>query len=337
MPTARPFAYNPGGSPIDGTEQIGDLAVGTPPNGFESTGIRWWNGPDESLGYIIAHPSPGYTQPTPDEENAGVGFWRSDDLTDDSFLTLANSIRPRRGSEPFTSAMDAKAWLNSNGYWTSWNVQSGSLYFASGAYLTIPGSSDWAVGTEDFTVEWFQYQTQPSPPPYSRIFQVGVWPSVSIGVSIENGVFLLWTSGTSSFTNVGPLSNYLNRWVHFAVVRKENVLSVYQAGNRIYYGLDVNNISNSTDVLAIGADSGYSYSSYWNGYLTNFRFVNGYSVYDPDSPYITVPTSPLDVVPGTKLLLSVSTEGTYITDSSGMDHTVSNIGGVLFSATGPFS
>ena len=52
MPTARPFAYNPGGSPIDGTEQIGDLAVGTPPNGFESTGIRWWNGPDEVLAIL---------------------------------------------------------------------------------------------------------------------------------------------------------------------------------------------------------------------------------------------------------------------------------------------
>jgi hypothetical protein len=32
MPTARPFAYNPGATgPIPGTEQIGDLAIGVDP------------------------------------------------------------------------------------------------------------------------------------------------------------------------------------------------------------------------------------------------------------------------------------------------------------------
>jgi hypothetical protein len=33
MPTARPFAYNPGATgAIPGTEQLGDLAIGTPSN-----------------------------------------------------------------------------------------------------------------------------------------------------------------------------------------------------------------------------------------------------------------------------------------------------------------
>jgi hypothetical protein len=30
---ARPFAFNPGGN-IDGTQQIGDLTIGTPTAGF---------------------------------------------------------------------------------------------------------------------------------------------------------------------------------------------------------------------------------------------------------------------------------------------------------------
>ena len=63
MPTARPFAYNPG-SPISGTIQVGDLAVGTPTTGFTDS-PQFWNGPDEELGYVIAVPISGNTQTTP--------------------------------------------------------------------------------------------------------------------------------------------------------------------------------------------------------------------------------------------------------------------------------
>jgi hypothetical protein len=69
MSTSRPFAYNIG-LPISGTEQIGDLAIGTPDVGFVSTGIDWWNGPDEELGYIIAVPVPLNNQDTPVQEDS---------------------------------------------------------------------------------------------------------------------------------------------------------------------------------------------------------------------------------------------------------------------------
>ena len=62
MSTTRPFSYNTG-SPISGTIQVGNLAVGYPTTGF--TGMEWWNGPDEELGYVIAQPVSGDTQPTP--------------------------------------------------------------------------------------------------------------------------------------------------------------------------------------------------------------------------------------------------------------------------------
>jgi hypothetical protein len=61
MATTRPFAYNPG-SPISGTTQVGDLAVGYPTSGY--TGMEWWNGPDEDLGYVIAQSVSADTQPT---------------------------------------------------------------------------------------------------------------------------------------------------------------------------------------------------------------------------------------------------------------------------------
>ncbi len=61
MATSRPFAFNEG-SPIPGTQQIGNIAIGIPTAGFASTGLEWWSGPDEDLGYVVCGPVPGETQ-----------------------------------------------------------------------------------------------------------------------------------------------------------------------------------------------------------------------------------------------------------------------------------
>jgi hypothetical protein len=67
MATNRPFAYNPTHISIDGTYNIGDLAVGiTRQNYNDRPGdLTWWGSPDEEEGYVIAVPVSGNTQPTP--------------------------------------------------------------------------------------------------------------------------------------------------------------------------------------------------------------------------------------------------------------------------------
>jgi hypothetical protein len=117
MAFARPFAYNPG-TTIPGTEQIGDLSIGYPTSGFTSN-PQYWNGPDEQLGYIITQSVSGNTQPT---EIPGVfaslGFFRTEDFTDESFINLSETI----AQQSFATAADAKTWLNNNGYWTSYGL-----------------------------------------------------------------------------------------------------------------------------------------------------------------------------------------------------------------------
>jgi len=141
MATARPFAYNTG-SAITGTEQVGNLAVGTPTNGFSSTGLKWWNGPDEDLGYVIAHQTPS-GQPGADGTTANLGFFRSDVLTDNSFISLSETI----ANQSFASASAAKTWLNSNGYWTSWESSGPTLL----ADLNASNSSSYpGTGTDWF-------------------------------------------------------------------------------------------------------------------------------------------------------------------------------------------
>ena len=121
MPTARPFAYNTGAA-IPGTIQVGTLAVGVPTNGFPAS-PRFWNGPDEALGYVIAHPIPSGTQPTPiPGASASLGFNRTVGFADASFISLAKYVAAFYGGTAanFSSATDASAWLTANGYWNSY-------------------------------------------------------------------------------------------------------------------------------------------------------------------------------------------------------------------------
>ena len=124
MVASRPFAYNPipPNSPIFGTTQVGDLAIGNLNESYADNygGVTWWNGPEEASGYVIAVPVSGNTQPTPIfGVYASVGFYRSKQYTDPSFLEISDYLGNKQGQPPFTSTQEAYDWLTAQGYWTS--------------------------------------------------------------------------------------------------------------------------------------------------------------------------------------------------------------------------
>ena len=144
MSTSRPFAYNTG-STIAGTIQVGSLAVGTPTSGF--TGMEWWNGPDEDLGYVIAISVPSDTQPTPVSGiTASVGFNRTDGFNDSEFVSLANLIT----GESFVAPNQASTGLTSLGYWNSYGTSGISIndYYEGGivSYIYQPGDPGYVSG-----------------------------------------------------------------------------------------------------------------------------------------------------------------------------------------------
>ena len=242
MATARSFAYNPGATgPIPGTEQVGSLAVGTPANGFSATGPRWWPGPDEELGYVIAQSVPSNTQPTRiPGVFASVGFFRSSTLTDPSFIGLANVIAGPSGGGPFASGSAAKTWLNSNGYWTSYGGSTGGtgdfnvtisqvgpdvVWNGSGSFnlaaLTSAGPSNMSGGYSSAAGVW-AIGPNASVDTYSgTISNPGAFGTSSIGVTSNagstfgilpggSGRLLNVPSGYVSNTNISGTSTYAN-------------------------------------------------------------------------------------------------------------------------------
>lgn len=119
MATSRPFAYNTG-STITGTQQFGNLAIGTASIAYEDLdpgGLQWWNGPDEDLGYVIAFPVPGGDVHTPTNVSASLRFRRSPLKTENSFVNTVNTFY----NQSFTTSQQAYTYLSSSGIWTSYS------------------------------------------------------------------------------------------------------------------------------------------------------------------------------------------------------------------------
>lgn len=131
---SRLFGYNSGAT-VSGASQSGNLAVSNDSRGGGS--VKWWNGPDEDLGYVI-----GYTDTTGLRKANGalivgnaVGFMRTLTKTDAEFLLLANSLT----SQGFMTASAAVNWLNTNGYYTSYSE---SVDTDAQAFITAAGITD---------------------------------------------------------------------------------------------------------------------------------------------------------------------------------------------------
>jgi hypothetical protein len=121
MASITPVAYKTGGGSIAGTTKYGNLYVGTSQLDYgvvgQDNGVVFYSTPNEDLGYVIAHEDPtGGHNGKPGNVPAYMGFWRSEFLTENSFVELVNGLY----NQSFTGGTDAKNYLNSNNIWTSY-------------------------------------------------------------------------------------------------------------------------------------------------------------------------------------------------------------------------
>jgi hypothetical protein len=193
-------------------------------------------------------------------------------------LTIGSAIQVVSQS-PFAGGGNSYQFFNAN----------------SNSYIDSPASSDWALGTGDFTIEWFQYTTVTTSPPFQRIFTVDDFPSMDIGVSVEGTTFYYWAN--NSFRYSSASASTANTWYHWAIVRQSETTRVYRNGTLRGSSIsDTNNINNTTDPLTIGGENARATNATFVGYITNFRWIKGLAVYTGN---FTVPTSALTATAST--------------------------------------
>jgi len=140
-----------------------------------------------------------------------------------------------------------------------------------------------------------------------------------VGFVIGNG-----SGGWAVNINNATVPN-LNVWNHYAIVRNGTTFTLYVNGTSVGSATSSTNITAQGDVFKIGNNFSYPI----NGYISNFRLVNGTAVYTSN---FTPPTTPLTAIPNTQILLQ------GLVDRSPNAFTVTNNGGVTLSTSvSPFA
>ena len=103
-----------------------------------------------------------------------------------------------------------------------------SFFSSINSYLSVNPNNSWSVGTGDYTVEWFSYQTTLAQ--FQRIFTVGDYPNIAIGASIESGTFYYWIGDNSAPRRSISSATVINTWYHWAVSRENGITKIFKNG-----------------------------------------------------------------------------------------------------------
>lgn len=195
-----------------------------------------------------------------------------------------------------------------------------SLYFLGNntSYISIPNAADLNFQTQDFTVEWLQYQMDTNP--FPRIFQKGTYDNgtISIGVSIEGGQFYYWRNNSPYLVASLTSSVYKNKWVHFAICRTSGITTFYMNG--VSFGTPLTDTYNytNTENMIVSNESTLTSNAAFGGYMYYFHYMKGVAKYTAN---FTVSASMVSITANTVLLLNASgasgSLGSTITSTAG--------------------
>ena len=184
-----------------------------------------------------------------------------------------------------------------------------SVDFDGNDYLSVGSSSDFTLGTNNFTLETWIYpesctQDVGIPDPRSANTNAvqcmfGFNSSLQLFVYV-NGSFLISPSSSTAMT--------ANQWQHVAYCRNGSTGKIYLNGIEVASVTDNNNYVQASAAYSWHAFQGATFV----GKLSNVRIVNGTAVYTSS---FRPPTEPLTNITNTKLLCcnNSSTTGSTVT------------------------
>ena len=168
-----------------------------------------------------------------------------------------------------------------------------SNYFSGVSDSLTVTSPSIVIGTADFTVEfWFNFNNADS----TRFdFTDG---SLQLYRYSDNTLYYLYGGTNRTIVTSFTQATYGNKWVHLAISRNSGNIKVFINGTQVNTTYaDSSSYSITSLVLAYNAGAGAGTGL--NGYMSNFRIVNGTGLYPSN---FTPPTAPLTAVTNTKLL-----------------------------------
>ena len=222
-------------------------------------------------------------------------------------------------------------------YGTNWS----NWFNSSSAYLRIGASSSLAASTNSFTIEfWYYSATNASGRPCGNgnndVWGANKWVFASQASGKLEFYVYNYSSSTAILSSTSTTVAYDGQWHHIAITRSGNTWAMFIDGTRqgsaVTSSVSLNGTSSTLNV-------GWSYmtgdaSAAFVGYISNFRFVNGSSVYDPSQTTITVPTSPLTAVTNTVFL---SCQSNSFVDNSSNAFAITPVGSPTVQKLSPFS
>jgi hypothetical protein len=135
---------------------------------------------------------------------------------------------------------------------------------------------------EDFTVEWFSYQT--SVDGYQRLFDIGngAW-SLTYELSEPDTVNVYYYSSSSTtLIKTYNKNDLINKWIHWAIVRKDGTITIYADGLNIWQDSDSNIYYFGVSPLVIGNYENHdrvASNEAFTGYISSFRMIKGLGLY----------------------------------------------------------
>jgi hypothetical protein len=189
---------------------------------------------------------------------------------------------------------------------------SGSIYFdGSGDFIHHAASSDFTMGTGNFTLEfWVDWATDDLSS-NEHIISLG---GNALRVSNNGGVINCFGSGSDKLTFT-PTTAEKTGWHHIALVRNGTTNTVYYDGQSKVSATNSSWNHTSTTMVVGQYDNTSTNGGYiWGpGYLSNIRIVKGTAVYTSN---FTPSTTPLTAVSGTVYLVASNIVPTEVTNGS---------------------
>jgi len=230
-------------------------------------------------------------------------------------------------------------FINTQGAWSN--------YLNGSSYYTVPNNTAFGFGTNNFTIEAWVYPTV-SISASSGIPVIELYQSFTTGTESafqfylaadSNGKAVLsttWISGTTQ-TNTPTLTGNIplvaNQWYHIAVSRSGSTVYYFVNGVSVGTGTYSSSINQGSLPVFVGArrtNTG-SIDSYFTGYISNARIVNGTAVYTSN---FTPSTIPLTAIANTALLTAQSS---YFKDNSPNNFALSLTGSPTVTNITPFN